>query len=88
MSVSVIGRKVGNAVMVHGTWTHTVGAAEETLAVAGRVLAAIFTHVDSSGAHDVLMSYSLSQSTTTGVTTITIHGQAAVTTGRFVVITT
>jgi len=88
MAVSVIGRKVGNAVIIHGTWTHTAGATAPTMTVAGRVLAAIFSNTDSSGEHDVMIPYSLSQDTSTGVTTITIHSNAGVTLGRFVVFTT
>lgn len=87
MAVTVQGRKVGNIVMVFGTWTHTKGTAEESLAVAGRVLGAIISHLDTDVAHDILNAWSVSQDTTTGVTTITIHTQADVTDGRFIIFT-
>lgn len=88
MSVSVIGRKVGNSVIVHGTWTHTEGGAAETVTVAGTVLSAQFTHCDSSGRRDVLVPFSVSKNTTTGVSTITFYPNATVTDGRFVIFTT
>ena len=88
MAVSVQGRKVGNVVIVFGTFTHAIGAAAESLAVAGRVLGAIFQNCDATGEHDVEVPYSIAQSTTTGVSTITFYPNAAVTTGRFMVFTT
>lgn len=85
MSVTVQGRKIGNVVITFGVWTNAVGAAAPTLTVAGRVLGAVFQNCDSSGERDVEVAYSLSQNTTTGVTTITFYPLAAVTTGRFMV---
>ena len=70
--------------VIHGTWTHAEGADEETLTVAGYVYSAKFSDCDSSESHDVGIPYSLSRSTTTGITTITVHAQAAVTDGRFI----
>jgi len=85
MSTTIQGRKVGNIVMTHGIWTHTKGAVEETVKVAGRVFGAIFSHLDTGVAHDVLNSWSVSQDTVNGVSTITIHNQSDVTEGRMLI---
>lgn len=88
MAATVIGRKVGNFVLIHGTWTHTEAGASESVVVAGTVLAAMFTHCDASGKRDVLVPYSVSKNTTTGVSTITFYPNASVIDGRFVIFTT
>ena len=88
MSVTILGRKIGNVVIVHGTWTHTKGAVEETIEVAGLVLGAVISHNDTGVAHDILNAWSVSRNTTTGISTITVHNQADVTDGRFIIFTT
>ncbi len=85
MSATVQGRKIGNIVITFGTFTHAIGAAAFTVVVAGRVFGALFQNLDSGGEHDVEVPYSVSQNTTTGVSTITVYCNAAVTTGRFMI---
>lgn len=85
MSVSVQGKKVGNFTVVFGEWSHVLGAAQETLQVGGRVMGALFQHLDDDEPHEVEVPYTVSQDTVTGVSTITIHCNAQVTTGRFMV---
>ena len=69
--------------MVHGTWTHTEGAAAESLTVAGYVYGGSVTNNDAAGTGDVNIGFSVSRSTTSGISTITIHNDSAVTLGRF-----
>ena len=85
MSATIQGRKIGNIVITFGTFTHATGAAAFTVKVAGRVFGAMFQNLDSSGEHDVEVPYSVSQDTITGVSTITVYCNAAVTTGRLLV---
>lgn len=86
MGATVIGRRVGGMIAVHGTWTHEIGAAAPTVTVGGRVLAAFFQDCDADQMKAVSIPYSLSMDTSTGITTITWYPSAAVTTGRFVII--
>lgn len=85
MAVTILGKKCGNIYITHGTFTHAVGGAAESMVVAGRVLGAVFQNCDSTGEHDVEIPYSLSQNATTGITTITIYCNAVITAGRFMV---
>lgn len=76
--------KISACRMISGTFTHTEGDTDDTLDVAGYVIAGIVNNVDSSGGVAVPMTYSVSRSTTTGISTITIQNNGAVTDGRFV----
>ena len=66
-----------------GTWTHTVGAAMETLEVSGIVYRATFMNNDSSGTRSVEIPISIS--TASNISTITIYNNADVTAGTFIV---
>lgn len=70
--------------MVHGTWTHTSGAANESLTVMGYVYSGVVSNCDADGTVDTAIGYTVSRSTTTGISTITIDNQADVTDGRFI----
>jgi hypothetical protein len=82
MATTVL-RQSGTGRATFGTWTHTAGAAEETVQVGGYVYDARFINIDSSGEYDANIRYTVSLSGS--VSTITIHSQASVTTGRFVI---
>lgn len=76
----------GGLSLIVADFTHTVGAADQTLAVgAGRVL---LVHVNPNlTAEPVDHVNSLYSTTTTGaITTITIHAEAAITAGTIVVL--
>ncbi len=68
--------------IIHGTWTHSEGTANETLVVLGYVYSGIVTNCDTTNA-DVGIKYSVSRDTTTNKSTITFHCSSAVTDGRF-----
>lgn len=68
---------------IFGTWTHAEGAANESVAVAGFVFGGQVSSLDITGGADVAIRYSISRSTTTGISTITFHCSEAVTDGRF-----
>jgi len=69
--------------MLHGTWTHTVGTAEETLTVMGVVYDGKITCVDDA-TKAINVDYQISYSTTTGRSTITFNYTGDVTDGRFI----
>ena len=68
-----------------GTWTHAADDANETVTVAGYVYDAKFSMCDATGLQ-TLIGYSVSRSTTTGISTITIHCDGDVTDGRYMVL--
>lgn len=74
------------AKLLTGTWTHTVGAAPETLVVNGHIWDARFTCNLSSGKSEPEIKWSDSLS---GIqTTITLYCNSTVTDGRFVIVYT
>lgn len=68
---------------IWGTWTHTEGTAEETIVVKGNVRGLTLWNLDTGGPYDSNIQWSKSESA--GTTTITIHAQADVTSGVFVI---
>jgi len=69
---------------LYGTWTHAEDSANESFSVAGYVYDAKFSMCDATG-DQTLVGYSVSRSTTTGISTITIHCNGIVTDGRYIV---
>lgn len=72
-----------NGKITVGTWTHTAGAAAETIAVGGIVFGALISSVAASGAYNADLQYSVAVSG--NVSTITFYPQNDVTDGRFIV---
>lgn len=72
---------------IAGTWTHAEGAVNETLTVPGYVYGGTVVDADSDG-QDAAQKFTISRSTTSGISTITIRCQKAVADGRFIFWTT
>ena len=66
-----------------GTWTHTLGAAAETIAVSGKVWGAEFKVNLSSGATEPEVKWS--DSLSGNVSTITLYCNTTITDGRFII---
>ena len=69
-----------------GNWTGGVGDASGTITVGGRVTSLQFYNRDATSQEDRPTPASLSQDTSTGITTITVHNHADVTDGSFSVL--
>lgn len=83
MSVTVNNKRMTNGRVVCGTWTHSEGEANESVTIPGYIFGGQITVHDASGSVDNAIRYSISRSTTTGVSTVTFHYGADVTDGRF-----
>lgn len=66
-----------------GTWTHTDGDANETIAIAGTVWGARFNPDTTTGPIEVEVVWS--QSVSGRITTLTVYNNATVTNGKFVI---
>jgi len=64
---------------IYCTWTHTTGAAADTIAVTGKVIEVRAYEKKSSGSSDVEVAWSVS--TSDSVDTISIYSQATITDG-------
>ena len=69
-----------------GTWTHTDGAANETIAIAGTVWGARFNPDTTTGPVEIECLWS--QSVSGAITTLTIYNNATVTNGKFFILYT
>lgn len=66
-------------------YSHTGGAANETIGVGGRVYLAALSSQDSSGAYSA-NPLRFTESVSGNINTVTIHNDAAVTAGRLVLL--
>ena len=82
--MAITARPATAVATISGTWTHTVGAAAETLELAGFPLLCKFSTNKSSGVEDTDIKFSTSTSGT--ITTITLYCNTTVTDGRFVIL--
>ena len=79
----------GNMRITYGQWSGAVVDAAGSLTVAGgQVWLCAFVSQDSSGAYSVVTPVKYSVTGTAGILTVTIYNLAAVTNGRFLIITT
>jgi len=86
MATANVKRSVfGDMRVTAGDWTHTVGAAAQSIGVeGGRVYSAHFSIQDTDT--PTTSSVPVSVSTTGNVTTVTFYPTETVTTGRFIII--
>lgn len=78
---------MGNGVTRYlGTFAHTVGAAEETFKVCGRVHEVLVSSQDSGAKAVPLTSVDFTESVSGSTNTVTVHHLGAVTTGRISVL--
>lgn len=76
----------GNLRVTYGTWSAAVGDAAGSVKVqGGKVWLASFTSQDSSG-NQLMWPVKVSPSGTSGVVTLTVYNQGAVTDGKFIII--
>ena len=66
-----------------GNWSGAVGDATGTVGVGGRVWDVNFGIQDAQSQEDRPVPTSISQNTTTGVSTVSVYNKSAVTTGNF-----
>lgn len=70
-----------------GTFTSVLGdgGTAATLSIGGRVLYAWFTNTDADSDESQSLRWSLSQSATTGITTVSVYSNDTITAGRYVI---
>jgi hypothetical protein len=73
----------GDAWALRGTWSGNSEDASGTVTVRGIVYSALFQNQDATSQEDRPTPVDVSYSGTTGLSTITVHNHATVTTGRF-----
>lgn len=72
---------------IYGEWTSTVGGGgtAATLTVGGLVLFSIFESLDADKDDVRFVPHSVSRSTTTGISTVSLYSDRAVTNGRYII---
>ncbi len=75
----------GGISLITGSYTHTVGAADETYTIDGDVIGINIQSFSDDGPFDLLGTGACQVSTSGYVTTITFRGVAGITSGRFMV---